>query len=85
MIDFQYKLQYAPPPPITRKETLTGDLLQKLGSMGILLLLRDSNVKAGSAPPEILGMGMGVAAVWVMSGGVRLVFRSTCPLIGTTR
>lgn len=38
----------------------------------------------GSPAPGSLGTGMGVAAVWVIRGGVRLVLRSTWPFTGTT-
>lgn len=38
----------------------------------------------GSPPTGSLGMGMGVAAVWVIRGGVKLAFKSTWPFTGTT-
>lgn len=62
----------------------TGDLSWPLGSMETLLPLRDSWLSAKSPPPDILGIGIGVAAVWVIRGGVRLLFSSTWPLMGTT-
>lgn len=45
--------------------------------METLLPRRDSKPRMGSAPTGNLGTGMGVAAVWVISGGVKLLFRST--------
>lgn len=52
--------------------------------METLLPRRDSKPRTGSAPTGNLGTGMGVAAVWVISGGVKLLFRSTWPFTGTT-
>lgn len=80
-MDRLYETQFGLSPGFV---VLTGVFSWQPGSTETLLPLRDSYPKARSSPPEILGTGMGVAAVWVIRGGVMLAFRSIWPLMGTT-
>lgn len=66
----------------------TGDFISWAvpGSADPLLLVRREPGPTGSARPvlELLGKDMGVAAVWMMSGGSRLVRSSGCSPRDTT-
>lgn len=52
--------------------------------METLLALRDSQPRAASPHMALLGIDIGVAAVWMMRGGVRLFFSSGWSLSAIT-